>query len=95
MERLTPGRFNSGQIVATPAAIDALERAGESMSTYLNRHLSGDWGDVDAEDKATNERSLEDDERLLSAYHLNDGTKLWVLTEWDRSATTVLLPEDY
>jgi hypothetical protein len=55
----------------------------------------GDWGDLDEEDRRENERSLEDGCRLLSAYHLRDGTKIWIITEADRSATTLLLPSEY
>nr|MBA2637786.1 hypothetical protein [Solirubrobacterales bacterium] len=55
----------------------------------------GDWGEVDEEDKAANERSLKEGTRLLSAYHLKDGTKVWLITEADRSATTLLLPQEY
>jgi hypothetical protein len=88
-------RFNPGQVVATPGALAALEASGESLFDYLARHLSGDWGDVDAEDAQENELSLKNDLRLLSAYTLKNGTKIWVITEADRSSTCVLLPEEY
>jgi len=88
-------RFALGQRVATPGALIALSRNGQSALDFLERHRSGDWGEVDAEDKHANERSLTDGTRLLSAYHLKDGTKIWLITEADRSATTTLLPEDY
>lgn len=63
----------------------------------LNRHLDGDWGDLSAEDKKANDRGLspESPDRLLSAYHSSSGIKFWIITEWNRSATTVLLPSDY
>lgn len=61
----------------------------------LSRHITGDWGEVDAEDKRANDQSLIDGSRLLSAYRSQDGTKFWIITEADRSVTTVLLPEEY
>jgi hypothetical protein len=61
----------------------------------LRRHWRGDWGDVDAEDKAENDYSLMHDLRLLSAYTLADGTRIWIITEADRSVTTILLPSEY
>jgi hypothetical protein len=82
-------------VVATPGALAALEASGESLSDYLTRHLSGDWGDVDAEDARENELSLKRGWRLLSAYTLKSGTKIWVITEADRSSTCILLPEEY
>ena len=88
-------RFNPGQVVATPGALAALEASGESLFDYLARHLSGDWGDVDAEDAQENELSLKYGWRLLSAYTLKSGTKIWVITEADRSSTCLLLPEEY
>jgi hypothetical protein len=88
-------RFNPGQVVATPGALAALEASGESLSDYLARHLSGDWGDVDAEDAQENELSLKHGWRLLSAYMLKNGTKIWIITEADRSSTCILLPGEY
>ena len=88
-------RFNPGQVVATPSALAAFEASGESLLTYLQRHLSGDWGDVDVEDARENELSLKHGWRLLSAYTLKSGTKIWVITEADRSSTCLLLPEEY
>jgi hypothetical protein len=60
----------------------------------LNKHISGDWGDVCAEDKATNDQALKDGDRVLSAYKVGD-VKIWIITEYDRSYTTILLPEEY
>ena len=88
-------RFPLGQIVATPGALEALAEAGERPATLLKRHLTGDWGEVDEQDRQENERSLADDCRLLSAYTLATGTKLWIITEADRSSTTLLLPSEY
>lgn len=87
--------FDLGQPVATPGALDALEQAGELPLAYLFRHVTGDWGDLDPEDIEENELSLAQGFRLLSAYHLSSGTKIWVITEADRSVTTILLPEEY
>ena len=87
--------FTLGQLVATPGALAAIGVSGESLFDYLTRHLSGDWGDVDAEDARENELSLTHGWRLLSAYTLQSGTKIWVITEADRSSTCVPLPEEY
>jgi hypothetical protein len=88
-------KFQPGQIVATPAALDAFEASGEDVLDYLERHLAGDWGDVDEHDRRENELSLQLGWRLLSAYTLKNGTKVWVITEADRSVTTFLLPDEY
>ena len=86
-------KFQPGRIVATPGALSLAER-GINLLTYLQRHLNGDWGDLDEEDKRENVFSLEHGYRLLSAYQTPLG-KLWIITEADRSATTFLLPEEY
>jgi hypothetical protein len=75
--------------------LDALERSEETAAEFLHRHVVGDWGDVDEHDRAENEMSVKKRLRLLSAYHLRDGTKIWIITEADRSSTTVLLPHEY
>lgn len=80
---------------ATPGALKALRRSGETALAYFARHMRGDWGEVDEADRAENELSLVHGFRLLSAYHTSAGEKLWVITEADRSATTILLPEEY
>ena len=82
-----------GQVVATANANAALPQ--QEVMDALRRHATGDWGDVDDEDRAANDRALRNGARLLSVYHTQDGTKFWIITEWDRSVTTVLLPEDY
>lgn len=84
-----------GQIVATPGALRALEEAHERPDTYLARHETGDWGEVDAADWQENELSVRKGFRILSAYTLATGVKIWIITEADRSATTILLPEEY
>jgi hypothetical protein len=88
-------RFPLGQTVATPGALEALEQAGQDPAALLARHQSGDWGDLAEEDKRENEVSLAQGFRLLSAYHLTTGVKVWVISEADRSATTILLPSEY
>src|ERR1017187_1463554 len=88
-------KFSPGSIVATPGALAALEASGDDPMAYLVRHIAGDWGEVDEQDRRENELSLVHGFRLLSAYTLKNGTKIWIITEADRSVTTVLLPEEY
>ena len=94
-------RFKLGRLVATPGAIHALQRSGQDPLVFVQRHRQGDWGDVDAGDKALNDEAiahegdLDRQSRVLSAYTTNAGEKLWIITESDRSATTILLPEEY
>lgn len=90
-----PPKFSLGQLVATPGALEALKDADVGFWPYIRRHLEGDWGDVSPEDADENELSLEQGFRLLSAYNLPGGCKIWIITEADRSATTILLPEEY
>ena len=87
--------FHIGQIVATPAALDALEKAGQNSAEFLDRHTKGDWGEVGEEDSKSNDEALKIGERLLSAYTLESGEKIWIITEASREVTTVLLPSDY
>ena len=87
--------FELGQIVATPGALAALKKAGQQPGEFLTRHVNRDWGDLDEEDRKENEYSLEHGFRLLSAYKTNAGDRLWIITEADRSVTTLLLPEEY
>ncbi|HUT79508.1 MAG TPA: hypothetical protein VM285_17560 [Polyangia bacterium] len=89
------GLFPLGRLVATPAAIDALAESGETARPYLRRHLRGDWGELSAHDRLENDGALGHRLRLLSAYSLQSGVKIWLITEADRSATTILLPDDY
>jgi hypothetical protein len=92
---MAASRFTLGQIVATPGAIRSLNESGQSPFEFLRRHVSGDWGELDDDDKRENELSLREGFRLLSAYRLTTGVKLWIITEADRSVTTLLLPEEY
>lgn len=87
--------FPLGQTVATPGAIAALAKSGESALTYLVKHTRLDPGDLDPEDQDTNRKALKQGLRIFSAYVLKDGTKIWVITEADRSVTTILLPDEY
>ena len=82
-----------GQLLITPAAREALSPV--EVNAALNRHALGDWGDVTGDDGVANDEALKNEGRLFSAYHGSDGLKFWVITESDRSATTVMLPEDY
>ena len=84
-----------GRIVATAKALEALGSAGVDPRDLLARHQSGDWGEVPPEDARENELSLEQGFRILSSYSLPTGQRLWVLTEADRSVTTLLRPQDY
>jgi hypothetical protein len=88
-------KFEPGRIVSTPGALRAMEEAGDDPAFFLARHLAGDWGELDPEDIKENEFSLENGFRLLSAYRLSDGTKIWIITEADRSSTCILLPSEY
>ena len=88
--------FSLGQLVATAGALAALAKAGQTPLEFLVRHVRGDWGELTEEDREENQLSLERGFRLLSSCRTNAGdTKLWVITEADRSATTILLPEEY
>jgi hypothetical protein len=88
-------RFPLGRMVATPGALAAFARSGDVPLFFLARHVAGDWGDVPSEDATENEISVEQSFRILSAYFLSDQTRIWIITEADRSATTILLPEEY
>ena len=87
--------FELGQIVATPGALAALKKAGQQPGEFLTRHVNREWGDIPDEDRRENEYSLEHGFRLLSAYKTNAGDRLWIITEADRSITTILRPEEY
>lgn len=87
--------FPAGRIVATPGALALMEQANKSPVEFLTRHLRGDWGDLCQDDKAENELSLKYGFRLMSSYQVMDTEKLWIITEADRSVTTLLLPAEY
>lgn len=86
-------RVKIGRLVATPGVIEKVP--SQEMRAALARHLSGDWGDLDENDRGANETALRKGTRLLSAYTSGSGIRFWIITEGDRSATTILLPEEY
>jgi hypothetical protein len=88
-------KFSPGSVVATPGVLEAFRASGDDPMAYLVRHVAGDWGEVNAEDWRANEESLLHELRLLSVYTMSNGTKFWIITEADRSATTFLLPDEY
>lgn len=91
----TTSLFPLGTLLATPGALEVLAQSSQAPSTFLNRHAQGDWGEVCAEDKSLNDQALQDGIRLVSAYCTTKGVKIWIITEAYRSATTILLPEEY
>ncbi len=93
MSAPTSPSLTLGQIVATPNALAHITQTDITLA--LARHVVGDWGELCAEDKQVNDQALTEGMRILSAYHAANGTKFWIITEADRSVTTVLLPEDY
>jgi hypothetical protein len=100
MTEITTPAFSIGALLSTPGALEAFEKNGQTPFEFLQRHVAKDWGDLDEEDRQANEQALIDRSRLLSAYHLKDGTKIWCITEavgdgGHREATTFLLPEEY
>lgn len=102
-------RFALGQLVATPGAMELLEQTGFSALALVSHHVHGDWGDCGDEDKATNEAAVRQRMRVMSVYRLVDAEALqqtpqdkrsslptlWIITESDRSVTTLLLPSEY
>ena len=88
-------KFRPGTVVATPGVLEAFRPSGDDPLAYLVRHIAGDWGDVDEHDARENELSLQHGSRILSAYTLGTGVKFWIITEADRTVTTLLLPSEY
>lgn len=86
-------RFNVGRVDVTPGADDQVHE--DDLFDFFVRHTAGDWGEVDDEDRQANDEALVNGRRLLSAYTDRYGVRLWIITEADRSATTLLLPEEY
>ena len=84
-----------GQVLATPGALAALKQSGDALRDLLERHRCGDWGETCREDAQMNEDALRMGGRVFSVYRLKDGTRIWIITEADRAATTALLPEEY
>lgn len=92
-KRPSDPKFSLGQTVVTRTALAVLSALDIAGALY--RHQRGDWGEVGKEDAQANERALKQGERLLSVYRTAEGTRFWIITEWNRSSTTILLPEDY
>lgn len=88
-------RFQLGKVVATPGAIEALTAAQTSAWELLSKHVSADFGEVDSDDWQANLDAIKDGERILSAYTLKTGERLWVITEADRSSSCLLRPDEY
>jgi hypothetical protein len=95
MQGTTKPLFDLGQVVATPGALAALEKTGQSPMEFLSRHVTGDWGDIPEEDRKENQYSVERGFRLLSSYRTTADQVVWVITEGSRSHTTLLLPDEY
>jgi len=87
--------FDLGQLVATPGALAALEKSGQSPMEFLSRHVTGDWGEIPEENCRENQFSLEKGFRLMSSYRTTANDVVWVITESSRSHTTLLLPQEY
>jgi hypothetical protein len=92
---MSGAKFSLGRVVATPGVLEAFTASGQSPLDFLQRHLTGDWGELDENDVRENELSVEQQWRILSAYTLSTGVKFWIITEADRSVTTFLLPGEY
>ena len=90
-----PPKFPLGNVVATPGAIQLLVSAGRSPLSFIERHVRGDWGELDEHDRLVNEQALEHGGRLLSSYVVVGDQRLWLISESDRSVTTLLLPSEY
>ena len=94
-------KFKLGKIVATPGALDAFEKAHQCPESFLLRHVAGEWGDLCDEDKRANDDAVafegdpDKQQRILSSYKTNRNQVIWIITEWDRSITTLLLPSEY
>jgi hypothetical protein len=85
-------RISLGRLVVTPSALASIEN--QTMEIALNRHLQGDWGDVNEEERLSNDRALTEGSKIISKYKNSTGIEFWIRTEWDWSGTTVLLPND-
>ena len=93
-------KFQIGQLLATPEALRVMEESGQSAGFFLDQHVQGSWGEIDAEDKRLNDQALVDGSRLLSAYKTLKGKRIWIITEavgddGRRAASTILTPQEY
>jgi hypothetical protein len=87
--------FELGRVVATPGALEALERSSQRPGEFLMKHARGEWGDLDEHDAEANRIAVREGGRIVSSYKTRLGDRLWVITEADRSSTCLLLPEEY
>ena len=87
--------FHLGDVVATPAALNAMQSCDVTPAQLLQLHVSGNWGSVCEEDALANDAAVHNGERILSSYRIGEYTRVWVITEYDRSVTTILLPSEY
>jgi hypothetical protein len=95
VERHTAPLFSLGHVVATQAVLKrVLERSELNLAVLLHRHVTGDWGDMGEEDRRSNDEAVRAGARIFSSYGEGD-ERVWIITEADRSSTTILLPEDY
>ena len=92
---LTKPLFPLGQVISTPAALKTMRATNVEPLSLLCRHIAGDWGNLDQHDKQLNDLAVKDGSRIFSAYHIGPKLRIWLITEADRSSTTVLLPDDY
>lgn len=88
-------KFPLGKLVATPAALEVIQKAGQSPAEFIDRHILGDWGECEPDDWQANDDALKDGERIFSVYKTKQDVKVWVITEGDRASTCILLPEEY
>ncbi len=93
--RVSGVRFSVGTVVSTLGALELIHRVGMTSFDLLARHQCGDWGCVPPEDAAANEEALQTGARIFSSYLLARGERVWIITEADRSSTTLLLPDEY
>lgn len=95
MSKKVEFKFELGKPVITPGAFEAIMKVDAEPAEFLHRHGTGDWGTVSREDWELNDQALIDGTRIFSSYTLDDDTVIWVITEADRSVTTILLPDEY
>jgi hypothetical protein len=100
-EHRSKPRFTLGQVISTPGALSAIADSDQNPAEFLAQHVTGDWGELNQEDKASNDAAIEHEGdvdrqgRILSEYRTGKGVKIWVISEADRSVTSLLLPEEY
>lgn len=95
MIHLSNALFQLGEVVATPGAVETMQRHNVEPQTLLQRHVTGDWGVLCKEDAQSNNDAVTYGDRIFSSYPIADNVRIWVITEWDRSVTTLLLPSEY